>query len=206
MSEIMMLDGLSGCGTCGLGALAPRDEFLGVANAFWKKARSQGIGGTALASVLELFRSAANSASDGVKWPFLYELDSRAELRLGSRVPEWLIADDQIPARLKAVVEATGTWAEGAQLLKRASAMPIFGAPKGSSTTIDLAKKPSGAEKRAAPAVVGKDKGGGVPWLLVGAGLAGVAGIALVISALRTPPRGVVAGLPARWRHRKARR
>lgn len=208
MSSVMMLEGLGGgddgfsCGTCGMGALG---DWGSEIDAFFAKAKKDGIAGTVLQTVMVQFISTANSAPDTVKYPFLYEINERAELKSDSRVPNWLL--DQIKSRLQGIVTQTGNQKEAEGVLRFATKGIKYGVIS-PTTTVELTKAPSSKAKKEAPAVVSKEAvkpKGEFPWLVVGAAGAGLVAVALLWSALKSPSSApATAGLGSY--HRRGRR
>src|SRR5512138_527994 len=163
---------LYGCSSC-MGDLGDWDSS---SKSFWADAKKKGIAGTDLRAILVSFISMANSASDTVRYPFMYEIESRAELQTDAKVPGWLL--DQVQSRLQSIVANTGQPGEAESVLNYA----IKAWKKG---TIG-GKAPAAADEEQSPAVVGKatmEPKKPFPWLLAGGIAAGVAGVGLLVWA-----------------------
>lgn len=174
-------------------------DYAGQEAMFWSAAASKGIGGNELREIIKYFIPIANNASDNTKYPFMYEVNSRAELQRDDKVPSWLL--DQIKSRVQSIVTNTGMSA-GAEGFYRVALQDFLAGKFRSSpsSSVTSGAKPTKAEKAAAPALVsakaieervkaaeGKQPGG-IPWMLIGAGAAALVGIALIWSAFRPEP------------------
>src|SRR5512138_1407790 len=198
---------LYGCSSC-MGDLGDWDSS---SKSFWADAKKKGIAGTDLRAIMVAFISMANSASDTVRYPFMYEIESRAELQTDAKVPGWLL--DQVQSRLQSIVANTGQPGEAESVLNYAIKAWKKGTIGGKApAAADVTKKATAAAKEQSPAVVGKatmEPKKPFPWLLAGGIAAGVAGVGLLVWAfwpVSSKPAPAVAGPRYGRRRRRGRR
>ncbi len=175
--------------------LGPGGSFTGfgtfgdaISDAFWKVNEmfdaftKQGVTGNALRKALELWQGVASQAPDEVRYAFMYEVDSRAELQSDAKLPTWLLA--QIRERLKAVIKATGASSSTMDLLAQMPNVVAKNAPKSPTTTVTIAPSKTPGQPPAVllgPVAAPRDDGGfigfvkenALPLAIAGAGIVG---------------------------------
>lgn len=157
------------------------------------KIKKQGIFGVQLNWVLQQFLPIAKQSPDVVRYPFMYELDSRPELKSDDKVPNWLI--DQIKDRVIGAVGQTMAGSSAEAVAARVS----LELDKGTGAPAKAVYAP-GATDLVMPASAKHGGAGRTDWvtyaLIGGAVLAAGVVVWLLMSKDEPAPRVVAPALP----------